>query len=61
MLSIMKPEFVCTDCAVAAGGKMPEGHVATWHEGECGVCHQVKAVTQPRDFGNPFSGDAESD
>lgn len=47
------PDFVCTECAEAAGGKMHPKHQATWHIGECGICHKTKAVTQPRDFGHP--------
>lgn len=47
------PDYVCTDCAVAHGGKMPKGHCATWHEGKCGVCGLIKPVTEPRDFGHP--------
>lgn len=47
------PAFVCTECAEAAGGKMPANHAATWHNGECGICHKIKPVTEPRDFGHP--------
>lgn len=46
------PQWVCTDCAIAAGGKMSRG-IATWHNGYCDVCGHVKAITQPRDFGYP--------
>lgn len=46
------PQWVCSDCAVAAGGKL-RGAGATWHEGKCGVCGVTKSVTQPRDFGHP--------
>jgi len=37
--------YICGDCAEAAGGAWPEGHVATWHEGTCGMCHQPKMLT----------------
>jgi hypothetical protein len=45
------PEWVCADCATAAGGK--SRRTPTWHNGKCGVCSQTKPVTQPRDYGNP--------
>ena len=32
-------EYICTDCAEERGGRWPEGHAATWHEGECEYCH----------------------
>lgn len=48
-----KIEFVCSDCATAAGGKIPEKHQPTWHEGKCDVCEKIKVVTQPRDFRHP--------
>lgn len=51
------PAFVCTVCAEAAGGKMPPNHVATWHEGECEICHEIKPVTEPRDFGHTIFKD----
>jgi hypothetical protein len=46
------PQWVCSDCAVAAGGKK-RGENATWHEGKCGICGLTKGVTEPRDFGHP--------
>lgn len=48
------PTWVCTECAEAAGGKMPVDHLATWHYDKCDVCGgEKKTVTQPRDFGYP--------
>lgn len=47
------PDWVCFDCAIKAGGKMPEGHLATFHVGVCDVCFDKKIVTEPRDYGYP--------
>lgn len=47
------PSWVCTPCAKAAGAKWPEGHVATFHQDQCGVCLKITEVTQPRDWGYP--------
>lgn len=45
--------WVCEECALVAGGKMPENHMATWHIGKCDSCGRKQAVTDPRDFGYP--------
>jgi hypothetical protein len=50
---MMTAAFVCTECAEKAGGKMPKNHIATWHDGKCDICHKLKPVTEPRDFGHP--------
>lgn len=47
------PAWVCTPCAEKAGGIWPNGHVGTFHNGICHVCGELKAVTEPRDFGYP--------
>lgn len=47
------PTFVCEFCAGAAGGKMPAGHIATWHSGICPCCGHLRHLTEPRDFGYP--------
>jgi|GEM_PF-2835807 len=55
--------WVCTPCAKAAGGRMPDGHVATFHEGTCCVCKKQAVVTEPRDYrwvnGRPMVPTAE--
>ena len=33
-----KSDYICADCATQAGGLWPDGHVATFHEGACGMC-----------------------
>ena len=47
------PVWVCDDCAKSAGGKWPRGHLGTFHLGRCGVCGEMKDVTEPRDWGYP--------
>ena len=47
------PSWVCAECAQKAGGRFPEGYQATWCEEKCGVCGEVKSVTDPRNFGYP--------
>lgn len=44
-------EWICARCAKVKGGKMPDGHVATFHEDRCDVCFCWTAVTQPTDYG----------
>ena len=44
------PVWVCYPCGIRHGFK--ECGVATWHEDKCGVCGEVAAVTEPRDFGH---------
>lgn len=44
------PDWVCEPCGQEFGRGMPEGHVATWHIGKCGICHKQTEVTEPRDF-----------
>jgi hypothetical protein len=44
------PEYICADCGEKHGNGMPKGHLATWHNGTCGICGEEKAVTEPRDY-----------
>ena len=46
------PDWICYDCG-SKHGRTSEGHLATWHIGDCGWCGANKAVTQPRDYGYP--------
>jgi hypothetical protein len=42
--------WICRDCAVKYAKPRP-GHLSTFHEGDkCGVCHEAKWTTEPRDF-----------
>ena len=46
-------EFICEECAILGGGKIPKDHLACWHIGKCDACSTKKLVTEPRDFGYP--------
>jgi|AntRauTorckE6833_2_1112554.scaffolds.fasta_scaffold00300_12 hypothetical protein len=46
-----EPAWVCFDCAEKRGARVPEGHIVTVNILECGLCGEVKEVTEPRDFG----------
>lgn len=48
----MRPDvpWICVQCAEKHGGVMHEDHVATWHTGYCPLCHDLKSLTEPRDF-----------
>lgn len=48
------PLWICHDCGMKARKRpLPEGSVATFHKAKCDVCGEIKAVTQPRDYGYP--------
>lgn len=50
------PDWICAQCGDEYGA-MPDGHIATWHEGKCGWCLQRVDVTEPRDYGYPLHPD----
>jgi len=52
------PAWICANCGDKYG-KMPQGHIATWHEDTCGWCGEVKSVTEPRDYGYPDAPNSE--
>lgn len=41
--------WICFECGEKYGNR--ECGVATWHPGMCDVCHRLRSVTEPRDFG----------
>ena len=47
-------DWICDDCAIKNGAVITEGHTVTCHEGSCGVCEQVRIVTEPRDYRWPL-------
>lgn len=49
--------WICVPCALKAGAKVINGHVATFHEDKCGVCGKKVTVTEPRDFRWPNEKD----
>jgi sulfur relay (sulfurtransferase) complex TusBCD TusD component (DsrE family) len=46
------PAWTCRECAESRGYSN-RCMISTWHEDSCGWCEQIKAVTQPRDYGYP--------
>lgn len=46
------PTWVCMECALENGGHRIPNHASTIHLGPCDLCHIVKYVTEPRDFGH---------
>ena len=42
--------FICQPCAEDREWFIPEGHMPTWNVLECDECHEVKGVTQVRDY-----------
>lgn len=41
---------ICGECARNARAQWPQGHVATFHEGECRECGKVTAVCATSDW-----------
>lgn len=50
-MSKKEPSWVCIKCAEERGAESPKGHIATFHEDKCGICGEIKMVTESRDFG----------
>lgn len=44
------PKWICDDCAEKAGGWAEPEDICTYHKDLCGVCGELKAVTEPRDW-----------
>ncbi len=44
------PDWICAECAHRECNGMPEGHIATFHNGVCDLCGERKHVTEPRDY-----------
>jgi len=50
MPDIPESGFICGTCAVALGGKWPDGHVATLHSGVCPVCGEERTLANVGDW-----------
>lgn len=44
------PSWICADCGDQWGNRICG--LSTWHRDRCGICGQIKIVTEPRDFGH---------
>ena len=42
-------DWVCNECGQKHGSRIPE--LACYHMGACDVCGEMRAVTEPRDYG----------
>lgn len=49
MTEAMPNDFICMRCAGDQDNNH-QGGMATWHIGPCSVCHEIRVVTQVRDF-----------
>lgn len=47
------PNYVCTVCAIKAGGSIPIGDIASWHMGICPCCGHLRRLTSPKFFKYP--------
>jgi hypothetical protein len=45
--------YLCSDCAKLNGAVWPEGHVATFHEGDCHFCKEKRAICCESDWNWP--------
>lgn len=47
-------EYICQECGHKFGRpeRIPAGHLATFHLGNCDICGEIKPVSEPRDFGH---------
>jgi len=45
------PDWICRPCGFAYGRFPSQDRVSCWHEDTCGICGEVTACTEPRDFG----------
>ena len=51
------PSVICDVCARRAGKTMNPGHIATFYEAQCDICHEIVVCTEPRDYGHWRSQD----
>ena len=51
--------WVCHDCGTTHGKQF--AGMSTWHQGICGICLNLKPVTDPRDYGYPIPKENSND
>lgn len=47
--------YLCMPCAYSLGGVWPSGHRATFHSGQCGVCHKITSLACWDDWDWPWT------
>ena len=63
-VAIDQPQWVCLLCGNKHGRRPMNMHserISTWHIGTCGICGKDTEVTEPRDFGYLYAGQATHD
>ncbi len=48
--------WICSECALKHGGKMPDDHRDTFHPDICEICKESKSVTEPWGYGLSITG-----
>lgn len=48
-----RPASICSPCALARGAEWPQGHLATFWNGECQFCFQQAACCCTTDWNWP--------
>jgi hypothetical protein len=46
------PDWICRPCGFAYGRFPKQDRVSTYHTDTCGICGEVTACSEPRDFGH---------
>ena len=46
------PDWICRPCGFAYGRFPSQDRVSTYHQDTCGICGEVTACSEPRDFGH---------
>ena len=46
------PTWICRPCGFAYGRFPGQDRVSTYHQDTCGICGELTACSEPRDFGH---------
>lgn len=50
---VFEPLFICIPCGLHYGRSKDDGHIATFHRGQCSWCADNTDVTDPSVYGYP--------